>query len=341
MSQTLSSSLVVDMSQTLSLKEYLLQNSDLKYILFGGKGGLGKTTLSAATAYWLASRGKRVVVFSTDPQASLTDIFEKNIFGKGEVELAPNLFALEIDADRRIAEYQDEIRTKIKELHSLEQVPEEIEDYIKSSAAEPAMAESATFDAMVELMSGGHFDYYIFDMMPHGHAIRFLSMAEILDTWVGKISETRKKAGEYGDVATVLSGSGGLAQEDQMVNELSFIRSRLNFVSTVLRDKDHTGFLYVLIPESMPIMDTKKALEMFQAFNIPLSGVLVNQVYPVELQKDPCVPDYLKNRISMQQKYMATIKNEFGTLIRGVVPMFDREPKGLEMLSKVAGILFA
>jgi arsenite-transporting ATPase len=341
MSQTLSSRFVVDMSQTLSLKEYLLQNSDLKYILFGGKGGLGKTTLSAATAYWLASRGKRVVVFSTDPQASLTDIFEKNIFGKGEVELAPNLFALEIDADRRIAEYQDEIRTKIKELHGLEQVPEEIEDYIKSSAAEPAMAESATFDAMVELMSSGHFDYYIFDMMPHGHAIRFLSMAEILDTWVGKISETRKKAAEYGDVATVLSGSGGLAQEDQMVNELSFIRSRLNFVSTVMRDKDHTGFLYVLIPESMPIMDTKKALEMFQAFNIPLSGVLVNQVYPVELQKDPCVPDYLKNRISMQQKYMATIKNEFGTLIRGVVPMFDREPKGLEMLSKVAGILFA
>ena len=326
---------------SVSLKDHLLSNPNLKYMLFGGKGGLGKTTLSAATAYWLAKQGKRVVVFSTDPQASLTDIFEKNIFGKGEVELAPNLFALEIDADRRIAEYQDEIRKKIREMHGLTEIPEEIEDYIKSSSAEPAMAESATFDAMVELMSGGKFDYYIFDMMPHGHAVRFLSMAEILDTWVDKIVETRKKAGEYGDVASVMSGKGGLAQEDHMVQELSFIRSRLNFVSTVMRDKDHTAFLYVLIPESMPIADTKQALEMFQAFNIPLSGVLVNQVYPAELLQDPCVPTYLKNRISMQQKYMETIRSQFGPLIRGIVPMFDREPKGLEMIGKVAGILFA
>ena len=101
MSLTQSSRLVGQLSQTLSLKEYLLQRPGLKYMLFGGKGGLGKTTLSAATAHWLARQGKRVVVFSTDPQASLTDIFEKNIFGKGEVELAKNLFALEIDADKR------------------------------------------------------------------------------------------------------------------------------------------------------------------------------------------------------------------------------------------------
>jgi len=341
MSLTQSSRAVDQLSQTLSLKEYLLQRPGLKYMLFGGKGGLGKTTLSAATAHWLARQGKRVVVFSTDPQASLTDIFEKNIFGKGEVELAKNLFALEIDADKRIAEYQDEIRRKIKEMHGLDQVPEEIEDYIKSSSAEPAMAESATFDAMVELMSSGKFDYYIFDMMPHGHAVRFLSMAEILDTWVNKIAETRKKAGEYGDVASVMSGKGGLVQEDTMVEELSFIRSRLNFVSSMVRDKDHTAFFYVIVPESMPILDTKKALEMFQAFNISLSGVLVNQVYPPELLEDPCVPAYLKNRISMQQKYMDTIRNEFGPLIRGVVPMFDREPKGLEMISKVADVLLA
>jgi len=329
------------LSESVSLKRHLLEKPSLKYILFGGKGGLGKTTLSAATAHWLAEQNKRVVVFSTDPQASLTDIFERSVFGKGEVELAPNLFALEIDADKRIAEYQNEIRQKIKDTHGLEQVPEEIEEYIASSSAEPAMAESATFDAMVELMSGGKFDYYIFDMMPHGHAIRFLSMAEILDTWVDKIVQTRKKADEYGDVASVMSGKGGLAQEDRMVEELSFIRSRLNFVSTMMKDKEHTAFFYVLIPESMPILDTEKALEMFQAFNIPLSGVIVNQVYPVELLQDPCVPTYLKNRISMQQKYMDKIRSEFGPLIRGVVPMFDREPKGLDMISKVAGVLFS
>lgn len=326
------------MSISMSIQQYLKSNPNIKYILFGGKGGLGKTTLSAATSYWLAKQGKRVVVFSTDPQASLTDIFERNIFGKGEVEIAPNLFALEIDADKKIEKYQEEIRQKIIDMYG--EIPKEVDDYIKSCAAEPAMAESATFDAMVELMTSGAYDYYIFDMMPHGHAIRFLSMAEVLDTWVNKIVETRKKADEYGDVASVLSGKGGLAQEDKILEELEFIRSRLDFVSNMMRDKEHTAFFYVLIPEQMPILDTKKALEMFRAFNIPLSGIIVNQVYPMELLNQSNVPSLLKNKILIQQKCMRIIEKEFGPLIRGIVPMFDREPKGLEMISKVAETLF-
>ncbi len=326
------------MSISMSIQQYLKSNPNIKYILFGGKGGLGKTTLSAATSYWLAKQGKKVVVFSTDPQASLTDIFERNIFGKGEVEIAPNLFALEIDADKKIEAYQEEIRKKIIDMYG--EIPKEVDDYIKSCAAEPAMAESATFDAMVELMTSGAYDYYIFDMMPHGHAIRFLSMAEILDTWVDKIVETRKKADEYGDVASVLSGKEGLAQEDKILKELEFIRSRLDFVSNMMKDKEHTAFFYVLIPEQMPILDTRKALEMFRAFNIPLSGIIINQVYPIELLNQPNVPSLLKNKILMQQKYMKTIEKEFGPLIRGIVPMFDREPKGLEMISKVAENLF-
>jgi len=327
-----------NLSTALSIQQYLQANPNVKYILFGGKGGLGKTTLSAATAFWLAKIGKRVVVFSTDPQASLTDIFERNIFGKGEVEIATNLFALEIDADKKIAAYQEEIRQKIVKMYG--EVPTEVDDYIKSCAAEPAMAESATFDAMVELMTSGAYDYYIFDMMPHGHAIRFLGMAEILDAWVDKIVETRKKAGEYGDVASVMSGKGGLAQEDKILEELEFIRSRLDFVSNMMRDKERTSFFYVLIPELMPILDTRKALEMFRSFSIPLSGVIINQAYPVELLKQRNVPPFLRNKISMQQKHLETIKKEFGPLIRGVVPMFDREPKGLEMISKVAENLF-
>lgn len=220
------------------------------------------------------------------------------------------------------------------------EVPKEVDDYIKSSAAEPAMAESATFDAMVKLMTSGAYDYYIFDMMPHGHAIRFLGMSEILDAWVNKIVETRKKAAEYGDIAAVISGKGGLAQEDKILEELEFIRSRLGFVSDMMRDQEHTAFFYVLIPELMPILDTRKALEMFRQFNIPLSGILINQVYPVELSEQENVPAFLKNKISMQQKHMKTIQQEFGPLIRGVVRMFDREPKGLRMISEVAKALF-
>ena len=321
--------------------EFLLSNAAVKYILFGGKGGLGKTTLSAATSYWLAKKGKKVCVFSTDPQASLTDIFERRIFGQGEVEITKNLFALEIDADKRILEYQTEIRQKIKDMYKMDTIPEEVEEYINSSSAEPAMAESATFDAMVELMMSGRYDYYIFDMMPHGHAIRFLGMADILDQWVAKILEVRKKAGEYKEAASVLGAQrGGLAQEDYVLKELEFIRERLDFVSKMVRDKTHTAFFYVLIPELMPILDTREALKMFKAFDVTVSGVVVNQVYPPTLRSEKGVPEFLKNKIASQQEYLQQIVNDFGDLIGGVVPMLDREPKGLEMISKVASILY-
>src|SRR5437016_1191240 len=283
-------------SATQNMGLYLASNPGVKYILFGGKGGLGKTTLSAATSYWLAKQGKKVCVFSTDPQASLTDIFERKIFGQGEVEIAKNLYALEIDADKRIAEYQNEIRQKIRDMYKMETIPEEVEDYINSSSAEPAMAESATFDAMVELMTSGRYDYYVFDMMPHGHAIRFLGMADILDQWVEKIVTVRKKAGEYGEAATVMGNKGSLVQEDLVLKELEYIRGRLDFVSTMVRDRKHTAFFYVLIPELMPILDTRKALEMFREFNVTVSGVVVNQVYPKELKDQTDVPGFLKNK---------------------------------------------
>jgi arsenite-transporting ATPase len=322
----------------MNIREYFESHPNLKYIIFGGKGGLGKTTLSAATSYWLSRKGKKVVVFSTDPQASLTDIFERNIFGKGEVEIAPSLYALEIDADKHIEEYQNSIKKKIVEMYG--EVPPEIEEYIASASAEPAMAESATFDAMVELMTSGKYDMYIFDMMPHGHAIRFLGMSQILDAWIDKVVETRKKASEYGEVAAVMSGKGGLAQEDAILNELNFIRSRLDFVGTIMKDQEHSAFFYVLIPEEMAILDTQKAISMFKEFGIPISGVIVNQVYPTELLNDPSTPQFLRNRIIMQQAHMGKIKELFGEMILGIVPMLDREPKGLEMIGKIASILY-
>src|SRR5215218_433532 len=126
----------------MSLKKIFEEHPERSYIMFGGKGGLGKTTFSAATAYWLAQQGKKVLVFSVDPQASLSDIFERDIFGKGAVKIMDNLWAQEIDADQHIKEYQDEIRKRILDMYGIDKVPEEIEDYIEAASAEPAMEES-------------------------------------------------------------------------------------------------------------------------------------------------------------------------------------------------------
>ena len=139
----------------MSFRETFEANKERRYIMFGGKGGLGKTTFSAATAFWLAQQGHKVLVFSVDPQASLSDIFQKDIFGKGAVKIMDNLYAQEIDADSHIKNYQNEIRKKILDMYGLAEVPEEIEHYIQAASAEPAMEESAIFDAVVDIVVGG------------------------------------------------------------------------------------------------------------------------------------------------------------------------------------------
>lgn len=311
---------------------------DRRYIMFGGKGGLGKTTFSAAAAYYLAKIGKRVLVFSVDPQASLSDIFKKDIFGKGAVEIMPNLFAQEIDADQRIREYQQEIRKKILDMYALESVPEEIENYIQAAAAEPAMEESAIFDEVVDIVVSGEYDYYIYDMVPLGHALYYLSMASVYDEWISKITKLREEMAEYDQVAAVMRREKE-TQEDQILKELLYIKQRINASSSILTDKAKTAFFFVLIPEEMIIFDTQRAAKLFAKFNVPLSGYIVNRVIPTELRAQK-IPDYLRNRLEMQKGYLEKIDSIFGAEVLARVPEFERDIAGLPMIEKMAHAMF-
>lgn len=306
--------------------------------MFGGKGGLGKTTFSAAAAYWLARQGYKVLVFSVDPQASLSDIFEQDIFGKGAVEIIPNLFAQEIDADRRIKEYQDEIRQRILDMYGLDKVPEEIDDYIQAAAAEPAMEESAIFDRVVDIVVGGEYDYYIYDLVPLGHALYYLSMASVYDEWIGKITALREEMEEYAQVASVMKREKE-TEEDKILRELQDIKYRINTSSSILTDKEKTAFFFVIIPEEMAILDTQKAAGLFAKFQVPLSGYIVNRVIPPELA-DQNIPDYLQHRMEMQEGYLKRIDRLFGDEVLARVPEFERDITGLPMIEKMAQAMF-
>jgi len=308
------------------------------YIMFGGKGGLGKTTFSAATAYWLARQGYKVLVFSVDPQASLSDIFERDIFGQGPVEIMPNLFAQEIDADRRIKEYQDEIRQKILDMYGLEKVPEEIENYIQAAAAEPAMEESAIFDEVVDIVVSGQYDYYIYDLVPLGHALYYLSMASVYDEWIDKITALRAEMQEYAQVAAVMQRQKE-TEEDQILKELQYIKYRINTSSSILTDKQKTAFFFVLVPEEMIILDTQKAAGLFARFQVPLSGYIINRVIPAELAGQD-IPEYLRHRLEMQCGYLAKIDEVFGNQVLARVPEFERDITGLPMIERMAAALF-
>src|SRR6266508_2712532 len=322
----------------MSLKETFLQNPDRRYIMFGGKGGLGKTTFSAVTAYWLAKRGHRVLVFSVDPQASLSDIFQQDIFGKGPIAIAENLWAQEIDADTHIKAYQDEIRQKILDMYSLDKVPDEIEQYIQAASAEPAMEESAIFDAVVDIVVEGNYDYYIYDLVPLGHALYYLSMAKVYDEWINKITKLREEMREYEEMVSRLKREKE-TEEDQILKELQYIRRRINASSQILTDKEKTGFFFVVIPEEMILLDTAKAAELFAKFDVPIMGYVVNRVIPRELANQN-IPAYLKNRIEMQDKYLGQINTMFGQQVAAHVPELERDVTGLDMIRRLAEIMY-
>jgi arsenite/tail-anchored protein-transporting ATPase len=322
----------------MSLRTVFESQPDRRYIMFGGKGGLGKTTLSATSAFWLASHGKRVLLFSVDPQASLSDIFQQDIFGKGPVPIMPNLWAQEVDADRRIRDYQEEIRKKILDMYGFDRVPEEIDNYISAASAEPAMEESAIFDAVVDIIVQGDYDYYIYDLVPLGHALYYLSMAKVYDEWINKITKLREDMRQYDQVAATMRREAVL-EEDKILDELLYIKQRINASSQILTDKRRTAFFFVLVPEDMIILDTRKAAELFAKFDVPISGYVVNRVLPPDLGAGK-IPEYLRNRISMQQKYMGEIQSTFGSQILAYVPEMERDITGLPMIERLARRLF-
>src|SRR2546423_13760703 len=137
----------------MGLSTYFEKKGDAGIVIFAGKGGLGKTTCSAGLSHYMASkRNRKVLCFSTDPQASLSDIFDRDIFGKGLISAIPQLDAVEIDADRRAADYQEEGKPKIRPMHGLTEIPAEIEEDIDSISAEPATYETPTYDATAALV---------------------------------------------------------------------------------------------------------------------------------------------------------------------------------------------
>lgn len=322
----------------MSLREVFERQPERRYIMFGGKGGLGKTTLSATCAYWLARQGKRVLLFSVDPQASLSDIFQKDIFGKGPVPIIDNLWAQEIDADQRIKEYQDEIRQKILDMYGFDRVPEEIDSYIASASAEPAMEESAIFDAVVDIIVTDDYDYYIYDLVPLGHALYYLSMAKVYDEWINKITKLRQDMSQYDRVAATLRRQENV-EEDKILAELQYIKSRINTSSQILTDKNRTAFFFVLVPEEMIILDTRKAAELFARFDVPISGYVVNRVLPQELHNAD-IPPYLKNRLQLQETHLQTIRGTLGGQILAYVPEQERDVTGLQMIERLAQQLF-
>jgi len=200
------------------------------------------------------------------------------------------------------------------------------------------MEESAIFDAVVDIVVKGDFDYYIYDLVPLGHALYYLSMASVYDAWLEKITSLREQMKEYDKAIATMKREEDIEQ-DEIYNELMYIKDRIGSSSKIMTDTEKTAFFFLLTPEEMTIVDTEKAAQLYAKYNVPLSGYIVNRVIDRELLKDN-IPTYLRNRIEMQAGALEMIDQTFGSSVLSSVPEFDSEIKGLDVIRNLAEVMF-
>jgi arsenite-transporting ATPase len=320
-----------------SMRDYLREHERLKFVFFGGKGGVGKTVFAGATALWHAQQGRRTILASTNPVHSLTSLLGQDVLGKHTpVEGAPNLWAYEIETKQTIERSKVEIRDKIQWFLKFADISTKAEDFVESATMNPAFEESAMFENMIDLMFKDEYDVYVFDTAPTANARRLLGMSKVYALWVNKMLKSREEARTLREMLSFTKKK----EADPLMEYLLSFRDRMEHARVLLTDPALTSFFFVTLPEALPIAVITRFIQWFREFGIPVGGVLVNMLID-QASVGPGAADFVKNRVAMQQEHMQTIWQKFDGAVRSVVPLFDTEIRGVEQLRRLGAAVFA
>lgn len=320
-----------------SMQAYVKERDSLRYLFFGGKGGVGKTAMAGATAIWLAKQGKRVILASTNPVHSLSGLLGQNVFGQPTaVNGVPNLWAYEIDTKDTIERSKQEIREKIQWFLKFADISTKAEEFVESATMNPAFEESAMFENMVDLMLGGEYDVYIFDTAPTANARRLLGMSQVYSLWVNKMLKSRDEARSLRELLSFTKKK----EKDPLMDYLVAFRDRMGKAREMLTDPAKTAFFFVTLPEALPIAVITRFIGWFHDFGIPVGGVIVNMLID-QKQVDENSPDFVKNRVAMQDRYMVDIWEKFDGMVRAKLPLYENEVRGTDSLIRMGEALFA
>ncbi len=322
---------------SVSMRRYLQEHADLRYAFFGGKGGVGKTVMAGATALWLGGQGRRTLLASTNPVHSLSGLLGQNVAGgHTAVTGAPNFWAYEIDTRDTIERSKREIREKIQWFLKFADIKTKADEFVESATMNPAFEESAMFENMVELMLKREYDAYVFDTAPTANARRLLGMSKVYALWVEKMLKSRQEARSLRETLSFTKKK----EADPLLEYLLEFRTRMGQARQLLTDAGRTAFFFVTLPEALPIAVITRFIGWFHEFGIPVGGVIVNMVLDREVLGDG-VPEFVLNRLQMQDDHLQTIREKFDGSVRAVVPLFEQEVRGVPMLRRAADALFA
>ena len=321
---------------TKSMVQYLKDHPKLKYIFFGGKGGVGKTVMAGAAALWAAKQGRKTLLASTNPVHSLSNMLEQDVFGKAAVVCDEKMcYAFEIDTKDTIERSKQEIREKINWFLKFADITTKADEFVESATMNPAFEESAMFENMTDLMFKDEYDFYVFDTAPTANARRLLGMSKVYGLWVEKMLKSREEATSLREMLSFTKKK----EEDPLMDYLLNFRERMAKAQGLLTDDALTSFFFVTLPESLPIAVITRFINWFHEFGIPVGGVVVNGLIQKE-QVGADAAEFVRNRVKMQDDHMQEIWQIFDDQVRAIVPLFETEVKGPAMLNRLVNHLF-
>lgn len=330
-----------------TLTEFFQDRQSVRYIFTGGKGGVGKTVFAAALALHFAREGKKTLLASLNPVHSLASVFNQPGLKGGTikpVDGTPDLFGVEVEASEIIERYRENIGRRVRDFLKWADIPVEAKPFVDIAVTNPAFEESAMFDRMIEIMlkEGENYDRIVFDTAAVANAVRLIGLSKIYGLWLNRMIESRKEA---------LSMRVQLSfrkekimeevQKDPLMADLLSMNARFLQAKDILTDPDRTAFFFVTLPLALPISVVKRFIRMVTSYDIPVGGVLVNQVLDWQtIGGGAKQEEYLQNKYEEQLGYMTTIKKDLGDVVRGFCPLYRDEVVGLTAVERVAEDLF-
>jgi len=305
-----------------------LKETPLKLILFGGKGGVGKTTCASAAALYLAEDFK-TLIFSTDPAHSLADSLGQKLGDQPkEIKGVQNLSALEVNAENALSkfktEHQDKIRKIVETGTNLD--TEDIDSVFALPI--PGMDEIMGFKAIIDQIDEAKFDKYIVDTAPTGHTLRLLTSPRLLDDWVKVMAKMRWK---YRYIVETFAGRYNPDEGDDF---LLSMKKTVKKIEDLLHDRNRCEFIAVTIPEDMAILETQRLINSLDKYGIKVRQLVINSV----LESDGC--EFCRKKRKEQDKYINQIKMKFNGLRTTIIPSYPQEIKGIEALVNFRERLF-
>jgi len=306
-----------------------LKEDALKLILFGGKGGVGKTTCASRAGLYLAKEGFKTLVISTDPAHSLSDSLGQKIGDEiKEVKGIKNLSALEVNAQKALSQFKIKYESQIKKIFDTSTYLDQDDIDAFFSLPIPGIDEVMGFKTIIDLIDEAKFDKYIVDTAPTGHALRLLALPQLLDEWIKVLAKMRWK---YRYMVETFSGKYNPDEGDDFLVEM---KRTVKKIEGMLKDRKRCEFVAVTIPEDMAILETERLVSDLNNYGIKVKQLLVNNV----LESRDC--QFCRERSNAQEEYIGKIRNKFSNLKTTILPLQAIEVKGIEALDKFRGSLF-